>query len=480
VSVDERGQVHLRDPAPPHPPHDEETIQEAQQRWDDFQGRIDDLVWRFRQFYVLDAAPDFATMSERLGGKRMPAPAEGHELGRRFGNQHLPGQVDGHESQRRHEVGRQDAFDSLYLAWDGYLRHVDAMIDESEWYDGPEWSGSAAVVFHDRFLNPFSDKNMRRTLYVQELAVAADCLDFVVTEAGKDLNWIADHCIDALVNGPGGIPAAQKNAFSWASFVSGVAATIPSPYAALAGGVGVITGGFSLLPEEREILKPQQGPAEPVLQIVPTSVWTVLESGWLAMGKLDQYVDRLDEIIKRGLETDVDALYRGGGPRLERPDLADGEGDFGQLTSPPGLAPGVPLHRQAVVISLVRLYAAGRVNLPSAAKLYEDANDAVDECTVPPAFEPFMPRSVAQFKEARNDLSLILRQGVFDLNDVGEALIDIAKETELTDEESAQTLQRLMNMVDSGDKNSELPLPESYPRVPFDDDRPLVPRGGSY
>lgn len=379
------------------------SLEEEQERYDEFVSLLDDVKARFERFYDLDPL-DLTVLVYSLGGHDGGASAHP-----------VPSSVHGR----------------IQYADDNWMRPVLEMITEED------WSGSAAVTFRDEFIAPFHRAALQQMACTRILAMAAQAFHDGVTKLQDDLVEIADAGIARLSGDYGG--GDISGFFTVVSFIAGaVGLFVPTGASQVAGVISLGSGIASVLAgtddsdEQRE--------------------WTVsggnapmiLESIWENLVALDEIIADKDQQMADALNQDLDSATAFASPdlRLPEPTGLDSDG-FGVLTVDT-VVDGIPISENKVVVSITSLYQAGFHNLAYAAHYY---GQAVDELIDP------IPDTISRFFRARmayRTCRARLRGAVSDirwhLTNAGEDLMQIATDYELTDEQGAEVLRQIGEM----------------------------------
>lgn len=373
----------------------------------DFNGMLEDLFTRFREFYVLDSHDFTANVS------RISTPVE--QKTRPLVSYPSPG----------------TAFASLVHADAGFMRPVAEMIHSDL------WAGDGATTFRENFLEPFETAADWQGAYVKELAIAAETHRKTVETTKKAIKFVADGCLGAFNGHPiyepddgGGDWRASLGGFSL--FTAAVALFLPAGAAALTVGAISLASGIASLPpaDDKPYLRIDYSPYPQM----------IIRGAENAIRELNEMVFNVDESLGRGLTADLESSSAFASPqlRLERSgvngetyrtlDIRDGDGQ------PPN----------RFVVCLVSLGRAGYYHLPGAAYEYDIAVAKLNACRIPGALTRFFPRSTAAFNAACDQLATILRQTSEDLKTTGEVMLTSAAQNyQATDEEQAQIISEL-------------------------------------
>jgi uncharacterized protein YukE len=385
----------------------QEAARPLQETWGQLQSDLDTLRVRIERFYNLDPL-DFTILVGKLGGTVHKVAAEG---------------------------GATSVHDRIGYAYAQWLSPVDGMIGEKQ------WMGNAATSFQERFLKPFHAASQQQQAYAQILAMTAQVYHDAATVAHRRLLDIADVSIAQLA---GGTAATRQytdvEGLSWVSMVTGGLALFP-PLGMAAGTflgwtsfVTAVTGYLKSkenVPEDPETIA--DGSATRIIQSALSKVLTIEET---LAGTGDETANAL------GQELDSPTGFASSALRLERPDLANGPGDMSKMTIDKD-----DTTNNDVVVAVADVYKAGYVNLPGAAGQYAQARAKLASCVPSGATYTYFGRSAQLFAEARDLLVNILGNVGESLTDCGRALVAVATEYQLTDEESAAYLQRVRDLV---------------------------------
>jgi hypothetical protein len=379
-------------------------VEYENQKWRTFLDGVVGLQDRFRSFYGLDPF-DYTTIVGALGARAGSIAAESEES--------------------------TDIYGRLDHADEHWVSRVDGMINEGQ------WSSDAATIFHEQFLFKFHDAVEQQQAYLRELGIAVQSYHDAVASGLDDLIQIADACI-AHLSGHRDRPGDHSGFYTVVGIITGVLAFYP-PLAVPLGLVSLGVGIASALEGEAA----NENPNAPSVQVGGPNEHAIILSTWDAIGTLEALLADVDESLWRGLSADLASPRGFASPGLDlgRPDLADGEGDFGQLEIV--AADGVSLEDNDVVASIVDLYRAGYVHLRAAADQYDQALRRLDACVLPGVTSRFFPRSVRTFDEARSVLRRILENTRDSLADAGARLVEIATTYDLTDDENAEAIRQM-------------------------------------
>ncbi len=376
-----------------------------------FNNDLESLLEAFRTYYDLDSL-DFTVMAGTLGGQR--------------------GQVGGDPTNVHARIGYAESY---------WVTPVDGLIK------GEDWFGGAASAFESQLLRPFRDAVVLQQGYVTELSLVAQAYREYMVKMRDALLAVADECIDAL-GGPARITTGELtvpiHALSITSIVAGVLSFFP-PVAIAAGGVSLGAGFTSYVAPL--IADPVDGP--PISEVHGDTVWDVLRLTREVLTTMEKFIGDADDKLSAALDAAMNSTQSLGHPGLviDPPDVADQPGQASFNTLKVQSVAGVPLSEDKVVVSVVDLYRAGKVNLAGAAAQYAEASNELGAITTPPSLSRFFPRSVGKFHEARNALVGVLDRTRQTLERAGEALMHIAKSYQLTDEKAGEVLRQVDTLV---------------------------------
>ncbi|MCW6006247.1 hypothetical protein K1W54_16930 [Micromonospora sp. CPCC 205371] len=384
----------------------DEAARPMREQWQLLNDLLMTLRYRFEAFYDLDPL-DFTVFVGHLGGTTR---------------------------QVAHQDGwsPSSVYDRIEVAFSEWILPVDGLITEEQ------WTGGAATKFRDEFLKHFYDAARQQQSYAQILAVIPQTYHEAVTTAHRYLLTIADTCI-ARLSGESGAPgqAYDVEVLSWASMITGALSLFP-PLSPIAGPISLGTAivGYA---RSKRFEAPNEAPIEGTVapQVLRTAIDLVVD--------VESGLAELDRTLAESLNHDLNSPtgFASPGLRLERPELANGPATMGTLTIDKY---DVPMNLN-VVVSLVNLYKAGYVNLPGAAGEYAAAVATLALCTPLQSSGTYFLRSAQRFDEARNQLAGILRNTAESLTACGATLVACAKEYQLTDEEQAEYLLRVDDLV---------------------------------
>jgi hypothetical protein len=398
----------------------EEDRAREQEAYNGFLQSLEDLKGKFRTFYSLGEPIDFVLMTGRLGANEVTTFPTG------------PGALST-EGSPHASLESPTVLKSVLYSYTEHMLTVAGMIDKED------WSGTAAKSFHTGFLEPYLNSVFWQSGYVRELGIAVQIYHDAIKKGREDVLAIADLCHDQMYPTSGGSAARRLGIIS---LITSALALYP-PFSVGAGVTSLTTGLVSFI--ESETASEETGPVEVTITGGPGDIPEVLWSTWNALGRVEQTLRGLDEGLSSGLGKDLDNTSAFASPhlRLPRPELADRANQAAPLGQLDFIArPGVPLAENPLVTELVDVYQAGYVNLPNAARCYNDATAGISVCQIPGPLSFFFPQSIPKFNQARDQLSDIFADTRDALVDGGEALVDTAQGYQLTDEERAEVLRR--------------------------------------
>ncbi len=376
----------------------------------EFYGTVEDLITRFRRYYVFDGH-DFQVNVDQLADSS----GGGGPAARPHG-----GTVDG----------------CIFSAKENFMKPVADMIDQDEWI------GPAAKTFESNFLKKFDTASLWQRQYARELAIAAAAFQVASSRSRRAIKFVAESCLSAL---SGGRPMYQgelgfadtskdlpgKSAAEAVGIIAGVIGLFATGPVGLAlGGVGLASGLWGVS---------KTGSTEPYLQVDHTgSPQGVVRNTETAIKNLEEWIADQDEALSKGLNEDLGAYDSFGSPNLKVPAPGIGAGTYRQLDfyERPG-------GENQTVISVVKLGRAGAYNLPDAAAQYEQAASNVGRCEVPGSLSQFFPRSVGPFNTAVDRLGDILRDVGESLRRAGDVMLTAARNYEATDADRAEIIRQI-------------------------------------
>lgn len=387
---------------------------EWQKAANEYYGRVDDLLTRFRRFYAFDAH-DFSVNVAQLaesGGERGAGEAL---VTRPMGG---------------------TAIGSIFSAEDNYMTDVANMIQADQ------WNSPAATAFHERFLKPFEKASQWQSAYVKELAIAAAAFQVASSRSKRAIKFVAESCLSAL---RGGRPMYQgqlgfadtskdmpgKDVADAVGVITGIIGLFATgPIALAVGAAGLASGLYGVA---------KHGGTAPYLQVDHSdSPQSVIRNTEYAIKSLEEWIADQDEAIAKGLNEDLSSSDAFGSPHLKLPPPGVDAGTYKQLDFVD--RPGGP---NQVVVSVVLLGRAGSHNLPGAAYEYDLAAGKIDACQIPGTMSQFLPRAVSPFNTAVDQLGDILRDTRDSLNRAGDAMLTAARNYEGTDAERAQIIREI-------------------------------------
>ncbi|GAA4459853.1 hypothetical protein [Phytohabitans houttuyneae] len=390
-----------------------QLIATAQEQTSRFNSDLDALLARFRAYYDLDSL-NLTALVGLLGGQSAEPPP------------------DGPPATIHDRIGYAD----LTVA------EVSALI--VEW----QWQGDAAQTFHSRFLVPFHDTSLRQRAYVYQMAVTAQTLHDYVIAIGNALLMAAEECLAAL--GKPGIPPTEEEfasamlGLSIASVVFGALSLFP-PLAPVAGPISLGAGVVTLAAPY--VVDPRANPGVAEVGADGGTVWEVIQATWQTLTTIEQSFTDGDVKLSAALAevlTSERALANPG-MAMDPPQIANpGAETFEALTL--NRSTGVPLDRDPVVLTVVALYRAGKVNLAGAAGQYAQASRELAFCMTPGSLARFFPRSVEEFEDARIRLDGLLTRTEEALDAAGVAVVDAATAFQLSDDQAAEFIRRTADL----------------------------------
>lgn len=380
----------------------------------EFMGWLDALASKLESYQDLDSRP-LREIACRLGGL---------ELGFRGIN-----------------AAASTVFNSLTMA-------QDTIKDVGQMVVGSEWTGSAATAFYTEFVDPADDAFDLQRAYVQELNLAVGAMLHTVTAIENDVKAIAEATIAALDGDHGGDFSTLFGTVSTIATAAGFLLA-PEVFGATSLGAGLISTFLSA--RKREPTKVEWTIETPQPNQVVKNGYSIVYSAYGAAMKLERNVTEDDVDIRDGLDRDLDAIvaYTDADDdpdrdfRVYRPLIADYSWALGTSTIPPGPAPGVPLEKDGLVVSLVKLYAAGHATLPAAAGYAEQAMEYIADCDLPVWLENYLPRTTARYNAARVYFRAALRQFASAARDSAAKLTVIALNYQLSDAESSERSRQI-------------------------------------
>ncbi|BCJ47592.1 hypothetical protein GCM10010168_19500 [Actinoplanes ianthinogenes] len=367
---------------------------------------------RFEAFYALDPL-DSTVIIGKLGG--IPTgPADGA----------FPGVV-------RSKGLATSVYDRIGEAYETGVVPVRDLVD---WQ---HWTGDGALAFRDRFLKPLQTASQQQQAYAMILAMVAVAQHAAIVETHHYLLNIADTLIRRLQgHGRTTEHPATVEFLSRASIAFGIASLIPGPGSLLTGALslGTSLAGYHLGKLEEN---PDEAPID------GTAAPRAIESAIAVIDAVERRLSEFDDDLAGRLDG-MDSANGFASPdlRVERPDVANSSDAMETLDFDKGAPTG-----DAVVVSVAHLYEAGYVHLPGAASQYEAAEAKLTSCELSHGVRAYLGRSSFRFEMACIDLAAILRSTRHSLADSGVSLVRCAQQYQLTDEQSADLLRRVENLV---------------------------------
>jgi hypothetical protein len=318
-----------------------------------------------------------------------------------------------------------------------WVAPVDGLITAEDWW------GDAATNFKTELLHPFHDAAELQRGYVTELARVAQSYHDHMAKMSEALVAVADECISAL-GGPGRVTAGEitemVTGLSITSIVAGVIGFFP-PAAIAAGAMSVGAGIVSFVAP----LAMDPAPGPPLHELHGDTVWAVFSATREVLATMDMFRADTDDKLSKALDAAMNSTSSLAHPGLavDPPSLADdpARASFNHLTV--GSEPGVPLNKDKVVVSIVKVYQAGQVNLAGAAAQYAQAKAELASCTPPGSVTRFFPRSTAKYEEARRLFDGILDRTRQALEASAQALMTIAKNYQTTDDRIGEAFNQI-------------------------------------
>lgn len=380
-----------------------------------YMGSVDDLLNRFREFYVLDQH-DFQTNLHLLTRPSEEKPKLGDSVP--LVNCPSPFTV----------------FGKIFFADVNYVRPVLELIYTEQ------WNSPAATAFHNEFLVPFREAADWQGAYVKELGLAAEMFRSTADAARKGIKTIAQGCLSALnyqqlfLDGDSGDWHDALGALSL--FTAAVALLLPaSPAAVVVGGISLASGLAGQPPRDD---KPN------LLILFDDGPQNILIQTERAISELWGMVFDMDDTIAAGLETDLESTDRFVSPNLRPGTAILTASMYSRLDIKD--ADGLPPDQ--VVVSILQLARAGYANMPGAAREYSSAISDLDAGHVPDVMTKLFPRSIGKFNAAVGLLTWILYDTRDRLTRAGEAMVEAARAYRGTDEENAAIIKGINEAVE--------------------------------
>ncbi|MET0520738.1 MAG: hypothetical protein ABW156_02005 [Jiangellaceae bacterium] len=394
---DGNGSVML-DPERPQPPavgvnaplSVAEQTRPMQENFRLFNNDLQELLLKFRGFYALE--PHSVTvLEERIGGA-------------------LSDVGDGANSS---------VHDRLALAFDPWLLEVMKLVDPDD------WTGPAAAAFQNNFLGPFNRMGEIQKACVRELGLTAYGWNKATEAAGKNLDEIADACIYRMSH-PSGLSNVAVHVLSITSLITGGLSFVPV--------VGIPAGAISLSTAVWTYMDTLNKQFEKKFDfyIEGNTPLEAVVSTTEVLKEVDRQLAELDEDLAKALNEDL-----AGGDGFDHPNIRlpqpESSGDMGQLD----------MSRERMVTSIVRLHRAGSTNLPIIADQYAAAASIIGGCLPPSGVVKFMGRSAAKFDTGVDMLVPVFRDTSDRATVAGEALVQTAKDYQLTDVERSEAMRQI-------------------------------------
>jgi hypothetical protein len=396
---DGNGSVML-DPQRPQPPamgvnpplSVEEQTQPMRENFNLFNNDLQELLRKFRGFYALE--PHSVTvLQERIGGS--------------------PSDVgDGANSS---------VHDRLALAFDPWLLQVMDLVDSDD------WTGPAAGAFKSNFLVPFSRMGEIQKACVRELGLTAYGWNKATEAAEKNLHEIANACIYRMGN-PSGLSNVGVHVVSITSLITGGLSLVPVPVISVP--AGVISLSTAVLSYMDTLNKQFEKKFD--FYIEGNTPLQAVVSTTEVLKEVDRQLAELDLDLTKALAEDL-----AGGDGFDHPSIRlpqpGSSGDMGRLD----------MSRERMVTSIVRLHRAGSTNLPIIADQYAAAASIIGGCLPPSGVVKFMGGSAAKFDVGVDMLVRVFQDTSDRATVAGEALIQTAKDYQLTDAERAEAMRQI-------------------------------------
>jgi hypothetical protein len=310
-----------------------------------------------------------------------------------------------------------------------------------ELFEHEHWSGPAALEFQSDFVTQFQGVSVNQREMIRALGITVQVLHDLIDQAVDALLLVADQCIGALGGPAAPITSGQRDdqvmMASWGSLITGVLSFFPV-IGKPAGVVSLFAAADSMFVLPKQAVGPNP---------VGTSVGghftiEVIQSTSAAVDEVQTFYLNQDADFANALNNELSGKTLVTSTKLAIvPYSVQGNPNFGTLPRP--VQPGVPIERTYVVVEVGQLYQAGKVHLAGAAAQYAQAASDQQGCTVYGSSTVLIPRSAGAFNDASGLLATGLRQTGEGLSTASEALMQIARDYQLTDEENAAMLRNV-------------------------------------
>lgn len=334
---------------------------------------------------------------------------------------------------QEYDSGSWTVYGQLRSASDDWMRPVLGLVRTGQ------WTGPAAETFERNFLTPFNDASELQMACVRELTLALACFKEATIETQDKLVALVGNAIAKL----------EEDSFpdvvtvlNWVSLVTTAAGYALGPNTLGATSLGA--GALSMILDAAS-REPGEEPEE--LEVVGHKAVFILESLAERYAKLKTSMLDFDHKMHESLRRDMEHSSSFGSSDLElsRPEVADRPDQFGRLEITAAAA--VPIDENPVVESIVDLYRSGEINLPHAAGLYSRAARTVEQVEVPSDPPALFWRAPVTFRDLQRQISAVMSRTADSLTDAGAALAHIAQNYELCDEERAEAMRQIGEMM---------------------------------
>ncbi|MBO0885565.1 MAG: hypothetical protein J2P17_35580, partial [Mycobacterium sp.] len=324
-----------------------------------------------------------------------------------------------------------------------------------------DWLGEGAGNFQEDFLDPFQFTAYFHGLCAAALGATANNLATAVRLAKECVVWICKNAVASLGGGgdPGPVPIGTKPGLEGAETGNESPVKLASAISAIVADtialVSAVAGPEAELVDIGLAATGTGGGLVAELEVAPdiyfgqgSDATAVIDLAWSALGRLDRHINETDREIQEGLDKDLGrkgAFSREAGKLRTRPVQAAA---YGHLRGSGEHTPGVT--DDIFVVHIVKLYYAGFVVMPAAARAYDVGANTCTAARITGLSKQF-PRSVATFNEAAELLGSRMSHTRDTIVDSGQAMVTAAKNYEHVDAYNAKRIRQLESQIPSPD-----------------------------
>lgn len=377
-----------------------------EEKYRDYMGAVDDLCGQFEEFYGLDG-PDLSELRHAVAGTP------------------------------------QSARERLGEAYEGWIEDVKSLVNADTDNDTGEpigdWRGSGAEAFYNGFLLRFDEAVVAQDMCATVLHATADSLESSTMELRRVVGAVAEATMSRLEDPPSQLARAIRElTLDFVDVITDVLGRTAQGRVAkrLLEDLGSTLGVTSLF-----IDSPNKGgkSASDIEGVTPAEIVASCSSKlreiWRRIGDLDY--DMYKHLREDRLS---DGVFKHPNISLERPAMADDPERFGKLAED-------ELSSHGVVVRVAKVYRAGYRNLSAAAELYQTAVGSLDDTQAPTWLDEYFPLTRKEFDAAVADITSVLAGVRMIISDTGAALVQVAKNYDLTDDENGKLL-RMIDKID--------------------------------